>query len=66
VTAKKLLATTIVLLLSIGIGANTLIFSFLNVVLLKPLPVRNPENLFLLQKIRAKQVRPDTWFLSSV
>ncbi len=59
---KKLLAATIVLLLSAGIGANTLIFSFVNVVLLKPLPVRNPENLFLVQKVRVKQVRPDTWF----
>lgn len=59
---QKLLAFTIVLLLSLGIGANTLIFSFVDVVLLKPLPVRNPENLFLIEKMRVKQVRPDTWF----
>lgn len=60
---NKLFAATIILLLSTGIGANTLIFSFVNVLLLKPLPIRDPANLFLLEKMRAKQVRPDTWFL---
>ena len=59
---KKLFAATIILLLSVGIGANTLIFSFVNTVLLKPLPVRNPQNLFLLQKVRVRQVRPEPFF----
>lgn len=59
---NKLFSGIVILLLAIGIGANTLIFSFVNTLLLKPLPVRHPENLFLLQKMREKQVRPDTWF----
>lgn len=59
---NKLFGLTVVLLLSIGIGANTLIFSFVNELLLKPLPVRDPDNLFLLEKTRIKQVRPDPSF----
>jgi hypothetical protein len=35
-----------VLSLSLGIGANTAIFSLIDAVLLKMLPVRNPEQLF--------------------
>jgi predicted permease len=50
-----------ILLLGIGIGANTLVFSLVNELLLKPLPVRDPENLFLLQQITAHQVRPNTF-----
>ena len=33
--------------LSLGIGANTAIFSLLDALLLKPLPVRRPEQLVL-------------------
>ncbi len=40
----------VIVLLGTGIGANTVIFSFVNSLLLKPLPVRNPGNLFLLEK----------------
>ncbi|MGO9261454.1 MAG: ADOP family duplicated permease [Bryobacteraceae bacterium] len=50
-----------ILLLGIGIGANTLVFSLVNVLLLKPLPVRDPENLFMLQEIAPHQVRPNTF-----
>jgi predicted permease len=39
-----------VLSLSLGIGANTAIFSLLDAVLLKMLPVKNPEDLVLLER----------------
>ena len=37
-----------VLSLALGIGANTAIFTLINAVMLKTLPVRNPENLLML------------------
>ncbi len=61
-TRNKLLSGVIIVLLAIGIGANTLIFSFINSLLLKTLPVCNPQSLFLLEKDRERQVRPDTGF----
>jgi len=41
-------ALVVVLSLGIGIGANTALFSVLNAVLLRPLPVSHPEQLFAL------------------
>lgn len=54
-------AVTVVLLLGVGISANTLIFSVVHLLLLKPLPVPHPENL-----VRLVEVHPNeflTWDL---
>src|SRR5260370_13519728 len=50
---------TAALLLGVGISANTLIFSVVNALLLRPLPVSRPENL-----VRLVEVHPTgfiTW-----
>ncbi len=60
---KPLFSALAVLLLSIGIGANVLIFGLLDTLLLKPLPVRNPQNLWLLETNHKQQVNgPDLGF----
>lgn len=54
-------AVTAAVLLAIGIGANTSIFSVIDALLLRPLPVSHPENL-----VRLVEVHPNdfvTWDL---
>ena len=51
----------VLLILGVGIGANTAIFSLINTVLLKPLSFANPDQLITLWEInREKGVPPDT------
>lgn len=58
---SPVLFVTAVSLLAIGISANTLIFSAVNAILLRPLPVSHPENL-----VRIVELHPNhfiTWDL---
>src|SRR6185503_3852522 len=45
---------TAVLSLSLGIGANTAIFSLIDAVILKSLPVQKPEDLVVLERVNTK------------
>jgi predicted permease len=47
-TANKAFSALAVLLLALGIGANTAIYSFMESILLRSLPVADPESLVLL------------------
>src|SRR5579871_1729188 len=44
----------VVLILAIGIGANTAMFSVVDGILLRPLPFRDPERLFAVQEFVPK------------
>src|SRR5437660_8348648 len=43
------LMLAVVLSLTIGVGANTAIFSLLDAAILKPLPVKNPDSLLIVE-----------------
>ena len=47
--ANRLFTAMAVLSLALGIGANTAIYSFMDAILVRTLPVRNPESLVVLQ-----------------
>jgi len=61
-TNRKLFSAIVISLVAFGIGANTVLFSFVDGLLLKTLPVRDPGNLFELLKKRPVQARPDEIF----
>ena len=44
-------AATAVISLALGIGANTLVFSVVNALVLKPLPVSDPERVMFVQRV---------------
>jgi putative ABC transport system permease protein len=52
---RPALSLLAILTLGLGIGANTAIFSIINVVLLKPLPFRDPERLVLVSSTAPSQ-----------
>src|SRR5260370_33615990 len=49
--ASPVFTTVALLSLALGIGANTSIFSLIDKFLLKPLPVRHPEQLITLYRV---------------
>ena len=48
VSRQPVFTTACAVVLGVGIGASTAMFSFVNSVILRPLPIRNPHNLVVL------------------
>ena len=51
-------AVTAVLTLALAIGANAIVFSVLNALILRPLKVPHPENLFMVERTFGTQTTP--------
>jgi putative ABC transport system permease protein len=61
-TRSPLHTATVILILALGIGANTAIFSLVDSVLLKPLPYPDPERvMFLNQRYQDGRDTPFSW-----
>jgi len=59
-----LFAVTAILTMALGIGANTAIFSFVNALLLRPLPFREPDRLIRIDSVRGNEtgkLTPREW-----
>ena len=62
--ATPLFALTAILTMALGIGANTAIFSFVNALLLRPLPFPDPDRLIRIDSIRGNEpgkLTPREW-----
>lgn len=59
IAANKTFSTLAILSLALGIGANTAIYSFMDSILLRSLPVRDPESLVVLNWQAKAYTGPD-------
>lgn len=48
---SPMFATTAVISVALGVGANTLVFSVVNALVLKPLPVSDPDGVMFVQRV---------------
>src|SRR5262245_46670257 len=51
---SKMFTFVAILSIALGIGANTAIFSLINAMMLRPLPVKNPQELAIFSSVREK------------